>query len=469
MSHDVSTGPERERPSPKAGRRGRMTAYLLVAIVSLAIGAGGTFLLIRTRRAAPTSAPTLSTEAGKQAGGDAGMPGMEGMPAKEPAIEAPNKAVYISPARQQLIGVRTAIVGHQVMDATIRTVGTLAYDETRVSQIHTRFAGWVERVFVDYVGKAVRRDQPLFTIYSPELVSTQNEYLLALKASSQLQTSQVETTRTAVESLRSAALDRLRLWNIPEEQVKELERTGKVQKALTLDSPFDGVILERNVFPGQYVTPEMSTFKIANLSNIWAFGAVFEYELPLLNLGQEAEIEFPYGPATRTLKGRITFIYPEVDPQTRRVKIRTEFPNPGFQFKPETYVTVVIRTGGGHTLAIPKEAVIDTGAKRYAIVSLPNGYFEPRDVQVGEPSDEFYPLLGGLKEGDQVVTSAQFLIDSETNLQAAMQSMIGMPGMETKGEGSEVKSGGNDMKGMTMPGEALQTPQPPPSSGHEKH
>jgi RND family efflux transporter MFP subunit len=370
--------------------------------------------------------------------------------------EAGGKTVYISPARQQQFGVRASVVEPQPIETTIRTVGTLAYDETRVAQVHTKIAGWVERVYVDYVGKSVRRDEPLFTVYSPDLFSTQTEYLLARKGVAELGTSSVASARTAAESLLAAARDRLRLWDIPEEHIRELEETGTVQRTLMLHSPFHGVVLERSAFPGQYLTPEMTAFKIADLSRIWAFGAVFEYELPLVKVGQEAEIAFPYGQASRALKGRITFIYPEVDPQTRRVRVRAEFSNPGLQFKPESYVTMQLRTEGGTRLAVPKEAVIDTGATRYAILAHPEGYFEPREIEVGEPGDQFYPLLGGLNDGDRIVTSAQFLVDSETNLQAALQAMAGHGGMDMSG--GEMKKGEQTASPSASPGH----------SGHEK-
>lgn len=438
----------------------RLAPLAVVALLALAIGVVGGRLLWR-------SGPAPGPSASATGGGPAGMPGMPGMSGDQKVAPPPgagDKAVYISPTRQQLIGVRTAVVGHQELDSTIRTVGTLAYDETRVSQVHSKIAGWVEKVFVDYVGKAVRRGEPLFAVYSPELVSTQKEYLLALKARSELGTSQVPATRAAAESLLAAARDRLKLWDVPDEHVAELERTGEVRKSMMFHSPFDGIVLERNAFPGQYITPEMTTFKIANLSRIWALGAVFEYELPLLTMGQEAEIEFPYGQATRTLKGTVSYISPEIDPQTRRVKIRAEFPNPGLKLKPETFVTVVIHTRGGHHLAIPKEAVIDSGAKRYAIVALANGYFEPRSIQVGQPGDEFYPLLAGLEVGDRIATSAQFLIDSETNLQSAMQSMISMPGMDVKGAGAGVKKAAPAVS--VSPPAAPQAGTTPAHTGH---
>jgi len=457
---DRSLGLEGGGTGPDRGRSGRpWLPFVLVALVSLAVGVGGTALFLRGQRPTAPVSPAPSPQV-EESQGHAGMPGMEAAAEGDHPTEAGGQTVYISPARQQLIGVRTAVVEPRELGTTVRTVGTLAYDETRVAQIHTKISGWVEKVYVDYIGKDIRRDEPLLTVYSPELVSTQTEYLLALRNKAQFDGSPIATTRAAADSLLAAARDRLKLWDVPEEHIKELEESGQVRRTLMLHSPFNGIVLERNAFPGQYITPEMTTFKIADLSTIWAFGAVFEYELPLIKLGQETEIEFPYGQAKRSLKGRITFIAPEIDPQTRRVRIRAEFPNPGQTLKPETYVTVVIRTEGGRRLAIPKEAVIDNGEKRYALVAHPNGYFAPKEIQVGPPSDDFYPLLGGLEEGDTVVSSAQFLIDSETNLQAAMQSMIGMPGMDMSGGAKEAGK---------KPAPARPSPTSSPDhSGHEK-
>lgn len=442
---------ETNTPEASTAKRGgppRLLSYVIVAAVSLGLGAGAVLLWHRGH----------DEMVMESAGAEVGMAGME-MPAPQPgAGEGAEKGVYISPARQQLVGVRTAAIAPHELATTIRATGTLAYDERRIAMVHTKVPGWVEGVFVDYVGKAVRKNEPLFTVYSPELVATQSEYLLALKNRTQLEGSSVLATRAAADALLAAARDRLRLWDIPEEHIAHLERSGEIQKTLMLHSPFDGVVLERSAYPGMYLTPDMPAFKIADLSRIWVFGSLYEYELPLVKLGQEAEIEFPYGQATRSLKGRITFIYPEIDPQTRRIRVRAEFDNPGLEFKPETYVTVVIRTGGGRQLAIPKEAVIDTGAMQYAILARAGGYFEPREIEVGQPGDDFYPLLGGLAEGDRIVTSAQFLVDSETNLQAAMQAMMNMPGMDMSMPGMDMPPG-DTMEGMEMP-----TPQ---DSGHE--
>jgi RND family efflux transporter MFP subunit len=449
----------RTRPHRRA-----LAGYLAVALVALGIGAGTTFLaLTYTGARAQSQAAPAGEHAGHAAGSSAAA-----RPAGEHPSQAGGKTVYISPARQQLIGVRTEEVTHRALDTTVRTVGVLAYDETRVTQIHTKIAGWVDRLYVDFVGKPVRRGQPLFTIYSPELVSTQNEYLLARKAYAQLGESRFEETREGARALLAASRDRLRLWDISEAQIEELERTGTPRRTLTLYSPFNGIVLERNTFAGQYVTPEMTTFKIADLSTIWAIGQIFEYESQLVKVGQEVTVEFPYEQATRTLRGKVTFIYPDVDPMTRRLRVRAEFVNPGLELKPDTFVTLTIRGGERHELAIPAEAVIDTGTTRYAILAHPDGYFEPREIETGAPLGGYYPVVKGLQHGDRVVTSAQFLIDSETNLQAAMQAMAGHGhgGMEMGGSGHE------GHEGMEMPEQAPPAPKPGGPSGpagHEGH
>ncbi len=388
-----------------------------LVLASLAVGAIGMWFVVgrqSTGRSAPTTAAT---------GGPPAPQGPASGAAPVPLSGADDAGVHISPERQQLIGVRTVKVARRSMASTLRTVGAIAYDETRVAEIHTKIAGWVEGVSVDFVGQQVRKGQPLFKIYSPELVATQREYLLALKADRQLSGSGIQETRDGARSLLEATRQRLRLWDVTDAQVDALTRSGEPQRTLTVYSPSTGIVLERTAFPGQYLTPEMAAFKIADLSTLWVIGQVFEYELGSIKLGQPAKVEFPYGQGTHTLSGRITFIYPQVDPQTRRAQVRVEVPNPGLDLKPGTFVTVLIETGGGDQLAVPQEAVIDTGTRQYVLLALPDGYFAPRPVTVGPPTNQFYPVLSGLQDGDLVVTSAQFLIDSESNLQAAMQSM----------------------------------------------
>jgi RND family efflux transporter MFP subunit len=370
-----------------------------------------------------------------------------------PPAGASSSAVLISPARQQLIGVRTGVVQRERAEGTTRAVGVLAYDETRVTHIHVRVAGWVERLFIDFVGKPVRRGQALFSVYSPDLVTAQTDYLIALRARSELANASLRDARGTSDALVRAARDRLSRWNVTDAEIAELEARGKASRTVTVFSPFDGVVLERNTFAGQYVTPDMNTFKVGDLSTIWVIGQAFEYEASRVELGALIDVEFPYDQVTRTLSARIDFIYPEIDPQTRRIRFRATLKNPGQKLKPDTYVTVIRHGEGLDRLVVPKEAVIDTGDRQYVLLALENGYFDPRTVTVGAPLGDVYPVNAGLVEGDRVVTSAQFLVDSETNLASAMQSMS-MSGMnmgETKPAAASKGSTAAPMPGMPMP------------------
>jgi RND family efflux transporter MFP subunit len=315
-------------------------------------------------------------------------------------------------------------------------------------------SGWVEQLYVDYVGKPVRRGQALFAVYSPELATTQADYLVALRARDKLPDTASAELRASADALLQASRERMRRWNVSDAQIDELMRTQKPSRTVSIDSPFDGIVLEKNAFAGQYVTPEMTSFKLADLSSVWALGQVFEYEAARLHVGDAVEVEFPYGQAaTRTAK--IEFVYPGVDPQTRRVRFRVALDNHDGKLKPDTFVNLTVHGEGHHQLAIPKEAVIDTGPRKYVLLALADGYFEPRDVQVGPAVGEFYPVLAGVAAGDRVVTSAQFLVDSETNLMAAMQGMsMSMPAMDLGG-GSEAPhdhpgsaAPTHDMRGM---------------------
>lgn len=425
-------------------RRGTWIGVALVAVVALGVG------LIAGRRlgGATPDAPTPATPAA-----------MTGMPENPPPPPgAGSQAVYISAARQQLVGVRTAPVRRERVEGTVRTVGMLAYDETRTTQIHTRVSGWVEQLYVDYVGKRVARGQPLFAVYSPDLATAQADYLVALRAQQRLAANSNPELRAGGDALLEAARERMKRWSVTDAQIAELERTGHPTRTMTIESPFDGVVLEKEAFAGQYVTPEMSSFKLADLSSIWAVGQVFEYEAARIHVGDTVEIEFPYAQAKK-LEAKIEFIYPEVDPQTRRVRFRAVIKNTDRSLKPDTYVTLIWRGETTDRLVLPKEAVIDTGVRKYVLLALANGYFEPRNVTTGPPIGDFYPVLSGVAEGDQVVTSAQFMIDSETNLMSAMQGMqMSMPGMKmdkpAPGAGSAGVSpaAGSAAPKSTMPG-----------------
>lgn len=439
MTTDASSTPDpatpRELGSSVLERRRRRGGGAFVA-VALAAGAAGWFAGARLH-APPATAPSATTPALPAAGtatSKAAMPDMPGMPGMEQRPPAPpgagSQAVHISPARQQLIGVRTAPIGRQKVEGTVRTVGMLAYDETRTAQIHTRVSGWVEQLYVDYVGKPVHRGQPLFAVYSPDLATAQADYLVALQARQKLADNANADLRAGADALVSAARERMRRWSVSDAQIAELEATGKPPRTVAIASPFDGVVLEKDAFAGQYVTPEMTSFKLADLTSIWAVGQVFEYEAARLHVGDPVEVEFPYGQAARR-EARIDFVYPDVDPATRRVRFRVTLDNRDRKLKPDTYVNLIWHGESSDRLVIPREAVLDTGPRKYALLALADGYFEPRDIQVGPAIGAFYPVMSGVAEGDRVVTSAQFLVDSETNLMAAMQGMaMAMPGMD---------------------------------------
>ena len=439
---------DRRRP------RASIAAVVAIAVASAGAGVG---LGARLRRSPPSAAT--------HADAMASMPGMPGMPGDAPAAPpgAGSSAVYISPGRQQLIGVRTAVVAHQRVEGTVRTVGVLAYDETRTAQIHTRVSGWVEQLFVDYVGKAVHRGQPLFALYSPDLVTAQADYLAARDAAHRMDDAGHVEPRPGSDALLAASRERMKRWDVSDAQIAELERAGHPTRTLTIASPFDGVVLEKTAFAGQYVTPDMTTFKLADLSTIWVVGQVFEYEAARIHRGDTIDVEFPYGQA-KPLHARIEFVYPEVDPQTRRVRFRAVLPNADHAMKPDTYVTLVWHGEATHHVVVPREAVIDTGARKYVLLAHGDGYFEPRDVQLGPPIGELYPVVAGVAAGDRVVTSSQFMIDSETNLMAAMQGMaMTMPGMDMgapapAGSAAPADPGMPDMDMPGMPGMKMDAP-----------
>ena len=411
---DIVAAPRPVAPS-SAGRRGVRP----VAVVAIALAAAGAGVLgaSRWQHASVPPATVASSPS-------------EVLP-RPPS--AGSSAVFISSRRQQLVGVRTGQVAREHVEGTVRTVGNLVYDETRTVQIHTRVAGWSERLFVDYVGKPVRRGQPLFALYSPDLETAQAEYLVALHARAQLGDAGSRDATTSSDALLAASRRRMRLWDVSDAQIAALERAGQPVRTMTIASPFDGVVLEKTAFAGQYVAPETMVFRLGDLATVWAVGQVFEYEASAIHVGDLLDVEFPYGQAA-TRHARVDFIYPEVDPLTRRVRFRAVLPNADRMLKPDTYVTLVWHGTAVDRLVVAKEAVIDTGERQHVLLALANGYFEPRDVHVGPPIGDLYPVLDGIVEGDRVVTSAQFLVDSETNLKAAMQGMAlapmpPMPGM----------------------------------------
>lgn len=379
--------------------------------------------------------PTASNDQMEQSSGvgDEEMSGMEGMEGMDhskhgmgvpgaPEKQGDEKSVFtVSPERQQMIGVKTEPVEMRLMDKTIRTVGRVTLDETKTEQIHTKFSGWIDKLYVDYTLEHVRKGEPLFSIYSPELVSTQQEYLLALRSKEALSGSEFSDISGGANSLLAATEKRLRLWDISGSQIKELAETGKVKDSLVIYSPVSGVVTEKNVFENMYVEPGTNLYTIADHSDVWVEVDIYENEIPLVKAGTEAVMTLRSFPGEE-FRGVVTFIPPHLDMKTRTVKARLEFPNPDMKLLPEMYADVSIDIPLGEKLAIPESAVLRTGTEDLVFVDKGEGNMEIRKVALGQKAGGYYEVLKGLSEGDKVVSRANFLIDSESRIQAAVAS-----------------------------------------------
>ncbi len=341
--------------------------------------------------------------------------------------EAENEAegvIKINPITVQDMGVRTRKVTKRPFFATIRTVGYITYDEELVKDVNTKISGWVEKLYVDTTGEEVRKGQKLLSIYSPALVSTQEEYLQALRFKEKTSDSTFVNVVKGADTLLESTRKRLLLMDIDPAQVKVLEERGEVQKSMLLHSPATGTVIKKPVFEGMRVNPGMKLYTIANLSRVWVKVSFYEYELPFLKVGQEAEMSLPYEPGV-SYKGRITFIYPYLSKKTRTVQARMEFENPGLKLKPDMYTNIVLKSKiSSDAILVPSEAVIRTGVRNIVITSLGGGKFLPKEVKLGAEAEGFVQVLSGLKEGDIAVVSGQFLIDSESNLREAINKML---------------------------------------------
>lgn len=333
--------------------------------------------------------------------------------------------VVIDSATMQNMGVRTTPVERRDLARTVRAVGRVAYDERRVSHVHTKVQGWVEKLSVEFVGQEVERGQPMLEIYSPELVATQEELLLASRYRESTRESPIEEIREGGASLLEATRRRLALWDIPERDIERILRTGEIQRTLTLYAPYSGIVTELGVRSGMEIMPDTHLYAIADLSKVWVLADVYEYELPWLALGQEAVFEVSYLPA-RPIRGELTYIAPFLDPRTHTAEVRLEVDNAEGMLKPEMFGNAEIAgTPRPDALAIPKSAVIHSGTRSITVVSLGEGRFEPREIEVGlEAAAGWREVRSGLEEGERVVVSGQFLIDSESNLQEAAQKLL---------------------------------------------
>jgi len=348
--------------------------------------------------------------------------GMELVPVYEEP-EGDGAGIRISPTVTQNIGVKTETLKARPLTRDIRAVGILAYDERQVTHIHTKYEGWIEKLYVDFTGQEVNKDDLLVEIYSPELVSTQEEFLLAMKYNETLKESPFSEIGQGADRLLQSTRRRLELFDVPEHQIEQLIQSKKITKTLHIHSPFRGFVIKKNVLKGMFVKPGMGLYVIANLNTIWVLADVYEYEIPWVKVGQEAEMSLTYQP-NKTFKGKVTYIDPFMDPKTRTLKVRMEFNNPNWELKPDMYANVRLKsTISRSALAVPREAVIHSGEKEIVLVQTPKGNFESRTVKLGPEAEGYYQVLSGLKTGEKVVTSSSFLIDSESRLKESLRKM----------------------------------------------
>jgi Cu(I)/Ag(I) efflux system membrane fusion protein len=353
--------------------------------------------------------------------------GMDFIPVYAEEIQAPasavaDRATVVIPAdRRQLLGVRSEPLTRSPLRRAIRTVGRIVPDERLLHHVHTKYDGFVEHVYVDFIGKYVNRGEPLVSIYSPDLFATQQEYLLAQKAARELSREEGDTA-TRGSKLVEAVRQRLLLWDIRPEEIATLEKEGVARRDVDLYSDENGYVLAKLAVHGMRVTPADALFDIADLSRVWVMADVYEADLPSIGLGMSATIETAASPGLK-LHGPVTFISPTVEPTTRTTKVRVEIENPGGRLKPDMFADVTLDVDLGSALVVPENAIIDAGARKLAFVDLGEGRYEPREVTLGARADAGFVVLAGLSAGEKVVVAANFLIDSESSLRAAVQSL----------------------------------------------
>lgn len=386
---------------------------------------------------------------------------------EEGDTKEPTSTIRIDPVTIQNMGIRTGTVQRKPAARSIRAVGNVTYDETRIYAVNTKFNGWIEGLHVDFVGERVRRGQPLFDIYSPELVTAQEEFLLALEQFRRLGESDFPQVREAARRLLTASRTRLAYWDVSTAQIERIAAEGRVRKAITVYSPASGVVIRKNALLGHYVKAGEHQYEIADLSKVWVDVEIYEYELPWVHQGMKAVMDLAYIPGAR-FEGRVLFIYPYLNPKTRTATLRLEFANTDERLKPDMFTNVYLESRlGEDVLVVPQEAVIDSGVRKLVFVSRGQGKFTPREVKIGaEVNQGELQVLEGLTAGEEIVISAQFMLDSESSLREAIQKMLEVrkSGAAAADEldlsGVTMESDELDMQGLTMDA-------PPPGAGPE--
>jgi multidrug efflux pump subunit AcrA (membrane-fusion protein) len=401
--------------------------------------------------------------------------GMDLVPVYEEAEgeKEPTSTIRIDPVTIQNMGVRLDRVTRKSLIKNIRTLGTITFDETRMYSINTKFSGWIEKLYVNFIGETVRKGQPLFDIYSPDLVTAQEEYLLAFNQFRNFSTSSYACIRDSCLRLLDASRTRLKYWDLSDRQIRQLEQRGTVKKTLTIFSSASGIVIKKTALEGHFVKAGEDQYEIADLSHVWVDVDVYEYELPWIEKGMEAEMELAYIPGKR-FAGRVLYIYPFLATKTRTARVRLQFTNPEGELKPGMYANVILKSIISRaTLVIPHEAVIDSGVRKVVFVSRGKGKFESREVRIGaEGSNYEFEVLEGLQEGEEIVVSAQFMLDSESRLREAIQKMLEIRQQPSpRDEGDDMNLSGETMGTPPTPEEDLDlsdvTMDDPPGSSDE--
>ncbi len=350
--------------------------------------------------------------------------------------------IRITPERRQLIGLKFATVARRDVSDRLETTGSIETDERLQGYVQTRFAGWIEQVFANSTYQYVRRGQPLFTIYSPDLMSTESEYLLAIDARKRVKDSAVSDVTNDASSLVDSAAERLKLWGVSQHEVARLERERTVRRAVEIDSPMTGYIVERNALPNMYVQPDTRLFTITDLSKVWIYAAVFQDEIGKVRPGDTARVTVDAYPGAN-FDGRVDFIQPQIDPMTRTARVRCEFSNPKGQLLPGMFAHVALDLPMGEQTVIPDTAVLRTGTHNVAFIDRGDGYLTPAEIELGPHVGDQFIVLKGLAPSQQIVSSANFLIDSESQLQAAAGAFVPPPpgvGANAAGQTAEAVS-----------------------------
>jgi len=394
----------------------------LLACVALALVAGVLWWRLRSRPTMNT-APTPMMSDPKASD----MPAMPAARASEaPPTETPVAPIQLSPQRMQSIGVTIGTVESKPVNDEIRFYGNVQANERRLAYVQTRFAGWIRQVYADATGDFIRKGQPLLTIYSPDLVTSEREYLLAKKNAAALQQSSVSGVADGAASLIDASKARLQQWEIPESELKKLDDTSDVITNLTFNSPVSGYIMEKNALPNMYVQPETKLYTVADLSEVWVYAQIFQNDAGKIKPGDRAEVTLDAYPG-KVFTGRVDYLLPQLDMATRTLPVRLVFPNPGLKLRPGMYVNVSVKLPMGKQVVVPDAAVFHSGTKNLVFVYSGDGNIEPREILVGTRVGDQIVISKGLKAGEQIVTSANFLIDSEAQLQAAAGAFMPPP------------------------------------------